>query len=510
MGYYFISIGGSGARVLESLTHLCAAGLLPNKEGKGRLYAMSIDPDTGNGNLVRTHRLLNCLNHFQGLDVGTETPLLKTPLAIANPFYWSPAPTDKNLDGVMAFPAFEKTPVGKLYRTLYTKEERDTTLNEGFRGRPSIGAAVMAKNANDFNAVKKATAWHNLVTEVNSDVATHGSAQIFLAGSIFGGTGAAGLPTIARLLREAFKKNCENGTVRIGGALLLPYFSFNPTEEDIKNSGLFAYSDHFLTNTKAALRYYADNGGSGYDSIYFLGDGSMMPTKNFSVGASTQCNDAHIVDLFAATAALHFYTGKNFGANTGNLYYLSRQSADKFRWSDFPNVKMEDNTTQSVKELFVQFTRFILAYLHIVKPVFADLEAKTINSKGYAWYRDYLEGKVKSDSSEVTNFEQYAESFALWVSQIEKSVGVHSVELINPESFSIDNGKVKVEPKEFSSLDFGTSEVTIDAVINNLTRGGGFIGRLLGMVGGNNQQLGTDFGCFLRRLYDSCAVSPAN
>ena len=40
MGYYFISIGGSGARVLESLTHLCVAGLLPNKEKQGHLYTM--------------------------------------------------------------------------------------------------------------------------------------------------------------------------------------------------------------------------------------------------------------------------------------------------------------------------------------------------------------------------------------------------------------------------------------------------------------------------------------
>ena len=45
MGYYFISIGGSGARVLEALTHLCVAGhKLPIKtkfienEGQGDVY----------------------------------------------------------------------------------------------------------------------------------------------------------------------------------------------------------------------------------------------------------------------------------------------------------------------------------------------------------------------------------------------------------------------------------------------------------------------------------------
>ena len=45
---------------------------------------------------------------------------------------------------------------------------------------------------------------------------------------MFGGTGAAGFPSIARLLREIIKKNITDG-VKIGGALMLPYFSFlNP------------------------------------------------------------------------------------------------------------------------------------------------------------------------------------------------------------------------------------------------------------------------------------------
>ena len=45
MGYYFISIGGSGAKVMESLTHLCAAGLLPNFEKRERLQGVLQGPD---------------------------------------------------------------------------------------------------------------------------------------------------------------------------------------------------------------------------------------------------------------------------------------------------------------------------------------------------------------------------------------------------------------------------------------------------------------------------------
>ena len=57
MSYYFIAIGGSGAKVLESLTHLSAAGAFPDEES---LYVMNIDPDVGNGNLARSTKSLQC------------------------------------------------------------------------------------------------------------------------------------------------------------------------------------------------------------------------------------------------------------------------------------------------------------------------------------------------------------------------------------------------------------------------------------------------------------------
>ena len=509
MGYYFISVGGSGARVLEALTHLCAAGLMPNQEKIGHFYAMAIDPDSGNGNLTRTHRLLNSLNGFQSVDVGKNTPLLKTRLNLPDGphFVWSPTPLGRSLDNIISYHAFRDKPLGKLYRSLYTKKEREMILDEGFRGRPSIGAAVMAKKANIDGAHKVAhdTAWQNLINVVKTDVRENGSAQIFLAGSIFGGTGAAGLPTIVRILRDVFAKNCANGTVRIGGALLLPYFSFSPTEEEKRASGIFASSENFLTNTKAALRYYADTGGSGYDSIYFVGDNTMKSMRNFSIGAADQCNDAHIVDLFAAMAAVHFYQS----TERGYCYYISRGTDNEFKWSDLPNVQMYDETMVPAKERFVQFTRFIFAYLHMVKPIFRDLEAKRISRDDYPWY-DYLQN-IKSGSSEVLNFEEYAEKFAEWLNQVENSAGeARSVKLINPQSFSVENNHAKINTALFSTLGYDISRITIDEIFRtrlNSSGGGGFWERIFGGNRNVNEDFGQGFGLFLRRLYDSCKAS---
>ena len=83
MSYYFISIGGTGAKVMESLTHITIAGLLPSNE---QLFITAIDPDVGNGNLERTSTALNNFAVFQKFFVGNDTPLFKNKISIVRPF----------------------------------------------------------------------------------------------------------------------------------------------------------------------------------------------------------------------------------------------------------------------------------------------------------------------------------------------------------------------------------------------------------------------------------------
>ena len=71
------------------------------------------------------------------------------------------------------------------FEVLYSEKERTTQLHEGFRGHPSIGAAVMAQTV-----LGGGEPWKTF----NSKVAKDPNPKIFLAGSIFGGTGASGLP----------------------------------------------------------------------------------------------------------------------------------------------------------------------------------------------------------------------------------------------------------------------------------------------------------------------------
>lgn len=492
MSYYFISIGGSGAKVMESLTHLCAAGLMPNKEKQSDLYVMAIDPDIGNGNLKRSSTALHCLNEFQSLEIGRGTSLFKTNVKLSRPFIWSPTEADMNLDDIMSYQAYRGTSIGNLYEVLYTQEERSTMLNEGFRGRPAIGAAVMAKKAgldksNNLNIANE-QAWDNLIHAIQQDVKNGQEAKIFLAGSVFGGTGAAGVPTVARLLRSMLKEYIDAGTARIGGALILPFFSFTPTEQD-KAAGMYASSENFLTNTKAALKYYAMK-DSGYDAMYFIGDSQLTAVDKFSIGAASQNNDAHIVDFYGALAALDFYSEK---ADSGQqCSYISHTADDSFCWNDLPDIKMEDGGEVRIKDAISQFARFIFAYVHLVKPVLSDLASGKLKDYQYPWFRDFLAG-LSIDTTEVRSFEAYAESFATWLDQLEHSGNNRRVEFINPNAFT--SQPADVVPEQFATLAVDEdSKVTMNELWHRLCEG-----KL------QDEEYTRGFGRFLRLLYDSCA-----
>ena len=469
MEYHFISIGGSGAKVLESFIHLCIAGAMPDR---GKLNVLAIDPDTGNGNLKRTGIALKNYEVFQNLEVGNDTPLFKTKISVNDE--WNPTEQDKTLDDLMGYQTCAGTPLGALYEVLFTRRERLTTLNEGFRGHPSIGAAVLAKKFDDGS---KLTAQ---IGKIDNKV---DSVKIFLAGSVFGGTGAAGLPTIARLLRDSFDKK-----VSIGGALILPYFSFTAPDDDNK---LFARSENFLTNTKAALKYYSQR-DNVFDAMYFVGDSLITPVKEFSVGSETQRNDAHIVDLYGALAAIDFFSQPV--EEKPKFKYICHSKSNRFEWNDFPAMQeTTDNGLQEIRfqERFVKFTRFIFAYVHLIKPVIRELAAGRLRAYQYPWYVDFLKN-VDLNASAVKNFEDYTESFVTWLRQLETVQG-RDIALIKYSMF-LDNPARLTVPDDFKSCDGRETDLSFHELWYRLSEPLNIDSSVNG------------FGKFLRRLYEACDV----
>ena len=227
MGIYVIGIGGTGAKCVESIAQLSAVGLFTEQSIK----VLFIDADETNGNLERTRNLLTYYQEvYRLLSAGDkkEFPWMQTQIQSFN--LWSPfaqQSMNKELKTFFNYNTVKQNQptLGNLFDVLYTKEEREVSLEVGFRGRPAIGAAVMSQV--DLDKLDQEP-WGSLITQIQGDISSGKTPKVFLCGSIFGGTGASGLPTIARLIHNKLEKINLRDRIKIGCLFVLPYFGFSP------------------------------------------------------------------------------------------------------------------------------------------------------------------------------------------------------------------------------------------------------------------------------------------
>jgi hypothetical protein len=435
MNYYVIGIGGTGAKCVEALIHLSAGGLMP----EGELYVVFVDPDKSNGNLERASITLQQYSNCKKLKLG-KTDLLKTEIIADKPNVWSPfeneiRPSLANFFHYNTLKQNNKV-AAQLFDVLYSPAEKETSLEKGFRGHPSIGAAVMAETVK----LGEEEPWQTFYTKIKQDIKTGLGAKIFLLGSIFGGTGASGFPTIARLIRDKLEtlqegKQTPLGNIELSGALVLPYFSFIFEGQDIE---LKAKSEDFMINTQAGLKYYHQKSYSKiYNGIYLFGDKTQNPVSTASPGGNTQKNDPHFIELYAALSAIDLF-GKE---NLQNCYMVARRNQNQLIWSDLP-----DNRSGSViKHKIGRLTRFAFAYLSVYYPMLEDIRK---NGKSYRapWFIDFFEREnISLDNSatqkSINDIKEYCETFLLWIANIHISAKSEDIQLVNYNAFAKKDDK---------------------------------------------------------------------
>lgn len=430
MSYYLIGIGGTGARCLEAFVHLCGAGLLKDSQPVKIIY---VDADVSCGNLQRTQKAADLYNKAQKIGFG-NIGIFKNVLDTYDP--WTPVPENcANLDDV-----FQRTSLvnkkdykalGLLYESLFTEQERKTPLDKGFRGHPAIGAAVMSQ-AMEENHTEQ---WQKIEQQINTDK----DARVFLFASVFGGTGAAGFPTIAKILKNYLKTDAEGHSIaKIGGALVLPYFQFPPAPTDEEKEMQAKVSD-FMLNTKSALDYYNKNEilGNIFNSIYLVGDNDLTQMKEFSLGANTQKNDSHFIEIYAALAAFDFFNKNDFEKVETPMIARgddTEATTDKIMWEDIPNVCVDGN----VKDKLSAFIRFLYAYKNCILVNLEKCAHDESEKRNVAWYKDLVEkaGKIDvyHDREVMDSFKalgDYTDAFFEWWKQIIQSNDKRQVELLN-------------------------------------------------------------------------------
>ncbi len=293
---FVFCIGGTGLRVMKSITMLLAAGMdakgytiVPvlidphmDLEEKRNLQTLIGEYETVYNNVILSDgKRLNPIRGFFGSDIADLAKLngqqndISEPIAEKRSFGQYLNVGNLNSEDVNKY----------LVQTLFSQANLDNDLSVGFKGSPNVGTVVlgeMIKGADWFQAFCNACQKGD---------------RIFIISSIFGGTGASGYP----LLEKKVRNSTDHPNVKdaiMGAVSVLPYFSLedpSTTDSDIDSA-------NFLTKTKSALAYYEQSVQSDY--LYYVGEQGMKTT--YANDEKKQEDKAHFVELIAATALFDF------------------------------------------------------------------------------------------------------------------------------------------------------------------------------------------------------------
>lgn len=402
---YVFAIGGTGARVLHSLTMLLASGVeLADAGGdKYELVPIIIDPDMQNGNVDRTEQLLlkycKIQNDLDGNNSPRQSGYFNTKISslnqianngqqqVTNNFLYGFAGNSQmSFRNFISFtnlnPEFQS-----FLKTIYSDRNLNDTMSIGFKGNPNVGSVFL----NDFQNSQ----------EYQTFLATFNAAndRVFVIGSLFGGTGAAGMPLIVKTIR-AYNQTNINGAL-IGVLAVMPYFNVQkPQGESVDID-----SSSFVTKTKAALTYYHNNFNEP-DAIFYIGDQITSNPYNYSVGANSQKNDAHFVELAGALSVLKYCQMANATLAPPTRNNLDPSLCLEFGIQSNSDVVTFDDLGVSKAEVAKYLTSFYL--YNILHP--------QIKSSESAWRK-----VIGLDSNQTGELEGFFSDFYSWLTELSRN-----------------------------------------------------------------------------------------
>ncbi|MEM9543019.1 MAG: hypothetical protein AAGA60_26450 [Cyanobacteria bacterium P01_E01_bin.42] len=480
MSTYIIAIGGTGAKFVEAIVHLSAAGIYLNYSGDRKnpetIKIIFLDPDKGNGHIAssdKTLKIYQKCTKIIGKDI--TLPIMQSRIEQFKEGLWSPFVKARvRLRDAFKYDEYrDDNPVRHLFEVLYTAEERDDDLREGFHGRPAVGAAIMTQLSQDENNREN---WQELIDQIKDDRAN--TPKVFLCGSIFGGTGASGFPTLGQLLLKQLKD--FRSQIKLGGVLMLPYFRFrSPRQSDKsqyshhKEQKIYARSEDFILNTEAALRYYATK-DLKFNRVYLLGTPELTEVSNFSTGGSNQRNPPHFLELYAALALRDFLQLEN-NDQQNRVVLTSRHQSNATIWNDIPD-------RDEVRKKLTNAARFAFAWNYAIAP---DLKYARDSKRPNAvpWSLKFLnrtELESLEEQDRLKEIQDWCQDYLLWLAAIHWSET--GVELFNPHSFlenwpnKEDRNELNLKPyskevrDEFTNLLNNSNSTSIYQILEKLPR----------------------------------------
>lgn len=389
---YVYAIGGSGSRVLRSLTMLLANGIVCKDE----IVPIIIDPDYSNGDLIRTVDLMHLYSKIHStlqFSNSTENKFFLTEISpFGNGEFLLPL---IGTSGVSFESYIELSTMSKenqaFMKMLFSEKNLSSDMNVGFKGNPNIGSIVL----NQFTQSSEFKTFEN--DFVQGD-------RVLIISSIFGGTGASGFPLLLKTLRTS--SNTALASAPIGAVTLLPYFNLKV------NSDSAIQADSFITKTKAALNYYEKNvtGNGTLNDMYYLGDDFTSDGYENCDGGEGQQNKAHLIELLAALAVVDFSSKDHLETYSTNFHEfgLNSEAPQCVTFLDFG-----DETLYLLRKPMVQFA-LMMSYL-------SNRDNAHKVSQKWAKERDSLLGEVFLRSDFYRCLLNFKLQYEVWLSEMAKN-----------------------------------------------------------------------------------------
>lgn len=259
--------------------------------------------------------------------------------------------------------------------------------------------------------------------------------------------------------------------VKLGGALLLPYFSFPPRTQSKKEKNgkqeIYAQTENFILNTASALRYYQVQAKGVFDRIYLLGNQQLLQVnQKFSLGRGSQKNDPHFLELYAALAAQHF--SKDKPKEKGEAVVISRNKEDRITWSDLPSaseVKPRlENTARFAFAWITDMNRALKKAKEIKFENFPKLAPWSIYFFRHPKGRDNLPDFIE-ELANISAINSWCQSYLEWLGKLNSSTGEGiQIQLFNRDALMNNNGKLNSQDTNFQRLVIDDSQYNLDTV----------------------------------------------
>lgn len=360
---YLFGIGGTGSRVIRSLTMLLASGV---DAGVDAIVPVLIDPDLSNGDLTRTVSLLKKYKEIHSeLSFSSEVQsrFFRTEIDDQGTDFRLPIANvgNKTFREYVEYDNLKREDKAMM-SLLFSDKNLNAQMQEGFKGNPNMGSIVL----NDFCDPN-----NNVLANLLSGFSD--GDKIFIISSIFGGTGAAGFPLLLKTFRQAqqfntFANPAIIANAPIGALSVLPYFGLQSDSDSEINMATF------ITKAKSALTYYQNNLDT--DALYYIADGMTSSYDNVE-GSDGQRNDAHLIEMASALAVIDFTQDSQI--IRGSKIYKEFATEKEANIMDLS--LMSPSTRKVLASSLISFYIFSQFYQHHLQSTFGAAWAKARNFK---------------------------------------------------------------------------------------------------------------------------------